>query len=60
MSKQWLEISWRWQGRPKERERALRKLEGMGPIPPMVGLTSGEKGAVLSVSIVEKKERARY
>lgn len=44
----------------RERERALRKLEGMGPLPPMVGLTSGVKGAVLSVSIIVKKERARY
>lgn len=44
----------------RERAKALRKLEGMGPTPPVVGLTSGEKGAVLSVSITEKKERARY
>lgn len=36
--------------------RALRKLEGMGPGPPVVGLTFGEKWVVLSVSVTEKKE----
>lgn len=38
--------------------RALRKLEGMGPRPPVVGLTFGEKWVVLSVSVIEKKEGA--
>lgn len=51
-----MEICRKWQGRPKERVRALRKLEGMGPGPPVVGLTFGEKWVVLSVSVTEKKE----
>lgn len=40
----------------RERVRALRKLDRMGPRPPVVGLTFGEKWAVLSVSIIGKKE----
>ena len=55
-----MEICRRWRGRPKERVGALRKLEGMGPRPPVLGLTAGEKWAVSSVSIRAKKEGARY
>lgn len=43
----------RW---PPERVRVLSKLEGMGPRPPVVGLTFGEKWAFFSVSLIGKKD----
>lgn len=44
------------EGMAKGERRALSKLEGMGPRPPVVGLTFEEKWAISSVSKIEKKE----